>query len=165
MSELKPLGWITEDYMTDKSATTYDPVVAERWRSKGWPVSPIYSTPQPVTPAGGEVARKRPFAFYNADKGTFFWLNEEVGAPEKVTGIINLYTHPPAADAALVRVVEAATHLVNGTDWGLGGSLSPTSSKRDIPSKAGSMVKTRHIASLRDALAALNQRGGDRGND
>lgn len=44
-AEQQPIGWITEDYLTDKSATTYSLEVAERWRAKGWPVSEIYSSP------------------------------------------------------------------------------------------------------------------------
>lgn len=42
-----PVAWFTEDHLTDKSATTYDPVVADRWRAKGWPVSPLYAQPAP----------------------------------------------------------------------------------------------------------------------
>jgi len=41
----EPVGWITEDYKTDKSATTYDKTVADRWKNKGWPVNPIYAAP------------------------------------------------------------------------------------------------------------------------
>ena len=40
------IGWHTEDYRTDKSATTYDITVAARWREKGWPVSPIFAEAQ-----------------------------------------------------------------------------------------------------------------------
>lgn len=43
-----PIGWITDDYLTDKSATTYSKEVAERWISKGWGVQPIYTAPQPT---------------------------------------------------------------------------------------------------------------------
>lgn len=46
--EAVPVAWFTEDYLTDRSATTYDPVVAERWRAKGWPVSPLFAHPQPA---------------------------------------------------------------------------------------------------------------------
>jgi|GEM_PF-6215477 len=50
-AEGEAFGWFTEDHDTDKSATTYDPVVAERWRAKGWPVWPLYTHPAPqVTP-------------------------------------------------------------------------------------------------------------------
>ena len=34
----KVVAWYTDDHLTDKSATTYDPAVADRWRAKGWPV-------------------------------------------------------------------------------------------------------------------------------
>ena len=40
--KLKALAWFTEDHMTDKSATTYDPAVACRWYEKGWPVQLLY---------------------------------------------------------------------------------------------------------------------------
>ncbi|WP_423156475.1 hypothetical protein [Stenotrophomonas maltophilia] len=39
MSEIKPVAWFTEDHLTDRSATTYDTEVVERWQHKGWPVS------------------------------------------------------------------------------------------------------------------------------
>ena len=45
----EPFGWYTEDHLTDKSATTYDKSVADRWRAKGWPVHPLYKTPQPAS--------------------------------------------------------------------------------------------------------------------
>lgn len=41
----EPIGWYTDDHLTDRSATTYDRTVAERWRAKGWPVSPLYAAP------------------------------------------------------------------------------------------------------------------------
>ena len=41
------VAWHTDDHLTDKSATTYDPVIADRWRAKGWPVTPHYLAPQP----------------------------------------------------------------------------------------------------------------------
>ena len=40
-----PIAWCTEDHLTDKSATTYDSAMAERWRAKGWPVKPLYDKP------------------------------------------------------------------------------------------------------------------------
>ena len=45
MEKQEPIGWITEDYQTDKSATTYNYEAAERWRKKGWPVSNLYALP------------------------------------------------------------------------------------------------------------------------
>ncbi|WP_459047150.1 hypothetical protein [Stenotrophomonas sp. PSU_St99] len=41
----EPIGWYTEDHLTDRSATTYDRTVADRWRAKGWPVYPLYGAP------------------------------------------------------------------------------------------------------------------------
>lgn len=43
--ERQAIGWFTEDHLTDKSATTYDATVAQRWHAKGWPVSPLYTSP------------------------------------------------------------------------------------------------------------------------
>jgi len=52
------------------------------------------------------------------------------------------------------RVRECAQRLVEHADFRLGGVLSADSKAKDIPSKAVSQVKARHLASLRDALAA-----------
>lgn len=41
----EPIGWYTEDHLTDKSATTYDRAIAERWDEKGWPLWPLYAAP------------------------------------------------------------------------------------------------------------------------
>ncbi|WP_372483807.1 hypothetical protein AB9H29_12215 [Stenotrophomonas sepilia] len=41
----EPIGWYTEDHLTDRSATTYDRTIAERWLAKGWPVYPLYGAP------------------------------------------------------------------------------------------------------------------------
>ena len=62
-TEQQPFGWVTEDYLTDKSATTYDQVVADRWRAKGWPVREIYTDPiAQTTPQGkfrmGDLVKK-----------------------------------------------------------------------------------------------------------
>jgi hypothetical protein len=43
----EPVAWFTEDHREDKSATTYSKKMAERWKEKGWPVTPLYTTPQP----------------------------------------------------------------------------------------------------------------------
>lgn len=46
----EPFAWYTEDYLTDKSATTYDVGVSVMWAVKGWPVTPLYtSQPEPVS--------------------------------------------------------------------------------------------------------------------
>lgn len=51
----KVVAWHTEDHLTDKSATTYDPEIAARWRAKGWPVTPLYTHPAASVPAGCKV--------------------------------------------------------------------------------------------------------------
>ena len=50
----EPVAWFTDDNLHDKSATTYDPNVAARWKLKGWPVAALYATPQPPEPRQGE---------------------------------------------------------------------------------------------------------------
>jgi AcrR family transcriptional regulator len=52
------------------------------------------------------------------------------------------------------RVRECAQRLVEHADFRLGGILSEDSKARDIPSRAVSHVKSRHLAALRDALAS-----------
>ena len=53
------VAWHTEDHLTDKSATTYDPEVAKRWRAKGWPVTPLYTHPADQVADGVTVSRER----------------------------------------------------------------------------------------------------------
>ena len=48
-----PVAWFTDDHLSDKSATTYDKAMAERWLAKGWPVTPLYAE-QPA-PAAKDV--------------------------------------------------------------------------------------------------------------
>jgi hypothetical protein len=50
------VAWFTDDSQSDKSATTWDRNVAERWRAKGWPVSPLYAAP-PAQPSTTDDAR------------------------------------------------------------------------------------------------------------
>ncbi|NWF45426.1 hypothetical protein F3K02_09220 [Hydrogenophaga sp. D2P1] len=61
---------------------------------------------------------------------------------------------PAVPDA---RIVECARRLIEHADFALGGCLSASSKVRDIPSNACSQVKARHLAALRDALAAAPQ--------
>jgi hypothetical protein len=44
-TEPEPAAWFTEDHREDKSATTYSKKMAERWKEKGWPVTPLYTAP------------------------------------------------------------------------------------------------------------------------
>jgi hypothetical protein len=41
----EPVAWFTEDHREDKSATTYSEKMSERWKEKGWPVTPLYTAP------------------------------------------------------------------------------------------------------------------------
>jgi hypothetical protein len=41
----EPVAWFTEDHREDKSATTYSKKMSERWKEKGWPVTPLYTAP------------------------------------------------------------------------------------------------------------------------
>jgi hypothetical protein len=41
----EPVAWFTDDSQSDRSATTWDRNVADRWRAKGWPVHPLYTSP------------------------------------------------------------------------------------------------------------------------
>lgn len=43
--EQEPVAWHTEDHLTDRSATTYSKDMVYRWECKGWPVTPLYTTP------------------------------------------------------------------------------------------------------------------------
>ncbi|MDH4481441.1 MAG: hypothetical protein QE279_01890 [Rhodoferax sp.] len=60
----------------------------------------------------------------------------------------------PQAQADSGRIIECAKRLVEHADFQLGGILSADSKAKDIPSKAVSQVKSRHLAALRDALSA-----------
>lgn len=37
-----PFAWFTDDYLTDKSSTTYDELTSARWKDKGWSVQPLF---------------------------------------------------------------------------------------------------------------------------
>ena len=56
----------------------------------------------------------------------------------------------------LANVADAARRLLEHADFQLGGILSADSKAKDIPSKAVSQVKARHLASLRDRVAELD---------
>ena len=50
--EQEPVAWHTEDHLTDRSATTYSKDMVYRWECKGWPVTPLYTTPPQRTWVG-----------------------------------------------------------------------------------------------------------------
>jgi hypothetical protein len=47
----EPVAWYTDDHLTDRSATTYSKDMVYRWQCKGWPVTPLYTTPPAAQPA------------------------------------------------------------------------------------------------------------------
>ncbi len=60
-------------------------------------------------------------------------------------------------NAALLKIKECAQRLADHAESGLGGCLSAGSPARDIPSNAVSMVKARHLASLRATLQGAKE--------
>lgn len=72
----EPVAWFTEDHLTDKSATTWDSMVAERWRAKGWPVSQLYTHADPGEVTMDQVLRAYEYAESHPHKylrGTSNW--------------------------------------------------------------------------------------------
>lgn len=47
LAQQEPVAWHTEDHLTDRSATTYSKEAMQRWKGKGWPVTPLYTRPAP----------------------------------------------------------------------------------------------------------------------
>ena len=67
----EPAAWFTEDYREDKSATTYSKKVADRWLEKGWPVTPLYTSPPPREP----LTPDRTMELANETAGKY-WMDE-----------------------------------------------------------------------------------------
>lgn len=71
----EPFAWFTDDYLTDKSSTTYDELTSNRWKDKGWPVQPLYiSPPAPVavTLTDEQILEVMRPVIYRADGGYVF---------------------------------------------------------------------------------------------
>jgi len=45
LQEQEPVAWHTEDHLTDRSATTYRKDMVYSWECKGWPVTPLFTSP------------------------------------------------------------------------------------------------------------------------
>lgn len=74
MNELKPVAWHTEDHTDDFSATTYDEGLAEHWKKKGWPVTPMfYAILDTHRVVSVERLRGIQSAFYNAADDVLGW--------------------------------------------------------------------------------------------
>lgn len=56
----EPVAWFTDDHLSDKSATTWDRSVADRWRAKGWTVGALcYAAPTGDNGASQPAESKR----------------------------------------------------------------------------------------------------------
>jgi len=89
---------------------------------------------------------------FSADEVTWCEVKAEINQ------LISLYTTQQQRtlvglmDEQTKKVLDCAKRLVEHADFKLGGALSADSKSKDIPSRAVSSVKARHLASLRDAL-------------
>ncbi|MFA7188488.1 MAG: hypothetical protein WC117_00200 [Sphaerochaetaceae bacterium] len=80
-----PAGWYTEDHLTDKSATTYDPEVAERWRAKGWPPANVQGLVEAIQSAVNSVCAP---AAMTPSKAEYY----KAGVREVITSINEVLT-------------------------------------------------------------------------
>jgi cell division septum initiation protein DivIVA len=71
-----------------------------------------------------------------------------------------LHESRDALAAKLVPLTECAKRLLDHAEFQLGGILSADSKAKDIPSRAVSQVKSRHLAALRDLVAIDAAKGG-----
>jgi hypothetical protein len=78
----EPVVWFTDDSQSDRSATTWDRNVADRWRAKGWPVHPLYTAPTASLEKGAgrdawqpiETAPKdKEIWAFNGEQGRMLW--------------------------------------------------------------------------------------------
>lgn len=80
---------------------------------------------------------------------------------EKTLAMEDELTRLHSENAELLAIKECAQRLVDHADTKLGGCLNDESPSRDIPSNAISMVKARHLASLRAVLAKHKEQEHD----
>ncbi len=76
----EPIGWFTDDHLTDRSATTYDRTVADRWRAKGWPVSPLYAAPAQAVGLGLQLDRYDAGLLGDGGGGDVGWWQDYIRA-------------------------------------------------------------------------------------
>ena len=77
-----------------------------------------------------------------------------------VEDVTDVRLESDALAAKLATLTECAKRLVDHADFQLGGILSADSKAKDIPSRAVSQVKSRHLAALRDLVAIDAAKGG-----
>jgi hypothetical protein len=73
------VAWFTDDHREDKSATTYSKRMAERWKEKGWPVTPLYTAPVHASDISQErvdETAKRKDEWVGFAHEELAWLNE-----------------------------------------------------------------------------------------
>lgn len=134
------MAWFTDDHLSDKSATTYDIAVAERWWQKGWPVTPLYTAPPaPAAPAGGQPAQGEagsPSTEYwrSMAKSDSYPLGERVMYWEiAYNHLLNFRASPPVAESppwlerALAHAIncESLDAKLNRPDYELAALLLP----------------------------------------
>ena len=117
---IEAVAWFTDDHLTDKSATTFDPVVAERWRNKGWPVTNLYAAPVTAAPVDScrciDCGGDQP-----GHSSDCAWMTELHGTPAAPEGFVMVPVEPTefmlwAADEA---DDEALSHgAMHGADNG-----------------------------------------------
>lgn len=104
-------AWFTEDHLTDKSATTWDRTIAERWRAKGWPVQSLFAapqasayghTPEPLDTSPGHSAPQAPAGWR--------WTLHPAGLHPDVYAAAAAHASDEARNAAL----EEAASLLDG---------------------------------------------------
>ncbi|WP_422346973.1 hypothetical protein [Stenotrophomonas sp. DR009] len=132
MSEIKPVSWFTEDHLTDKSATTYDIYVVERWINKGWPVTAM--------------------VLYSDHEAEVASLRAEV---EKVRGyeVAPLEAKLAESDAENAKMQAVANAARQVAAWLTSGNNVPVSGIHQITVSNHSIMADVHV--LNEALAAM----------
>ena len=88
MDRQEPIGWFTEDRLTDRSATTYDAATASRWAEKGWPVGCLYA---------GPGAQQRPAELAAAaEDDDLYWRLRAVSKSLEGAGRLDEHENPDA---------------------------------------------------------------------
>jgi hypothetical protein len=90
----QPFAWFTDDYLTDKSSTTYDELTSARWKNKGWSVQPLYIATPEVTALQSTIAQ----------------LQARIGELESLHGEIYQVLGALDASAAALDKVSAAAN-------------------------------------------------------
>lgn len=145
----------------DAEASPYSPEQAQ-WAADLRAAAAALSSPAPAQAAPSVQQIVAWHVHFPGCDGTADWAELGAKAPDAggwAMAVLLPLVHaqsPQAAPSAVPedRVRECAQRLVDAADFQLGGALSAQSKAKEIPSKAVSQVKARHLAALRDALAA-----------